>query len=342
MKTKNKFCSHPFNKVLFNYSGEVIVCCESWLDMPIGNIFQQSFRDIWNSPEAMKIRESILDGSFRYCNAAQCPRIVSGLIERDPWREEFLDVIENKKLFSERGPRLISLNYDISCNLHCKSCRNSVFAIDQNQQAELIRFQDALLESGLFDNVRRLTVSGAGEPFASIVYMSLFNKIKQEKFPRLKIDLRSNGLLLTPGNWQRIEKVHYAIDMISISVDAAVPETYSHLRRGANFGKLLTNLAFLKEIKKKKKFNVKLNFVVQKANYSEMVDFVKLAKKYDCDLVAFTKIFDLGTYDPGGFAEAAVHNPGHPEFEKFREVINDPIFRDPIVRLRNLSNLVDR
>jgi len=334
------FCSHPFNKVHLSVSGKAFICCSAWLGLPIGNFFNEPFKDVWNSKTAFKIRKSILDGSFRFCSRNKCPRIVSGLIEKEVNNEEYLDIIKEKKVFLDRGPRLISLNYDNSCNLYCESCRNKVMVIDKKREEELIQFQDSLIKSDLFKNAKRLTISGAGEVFSSRVYMDLFTKLQNKKNPGLKITLRTNGLLLTPKNWERIKNVHYAIDLISISIDAATEKTYRLLRRGGNFNKLLENLKFLKELKRKN-FRVKLNFVVQKLNYREMLEFVKLAKKFNCDLIAFTKNFNLGNVTSEGYNEAAVHEPRHPEFLEFKKILMNPLLKDPIVKLKNLSNLLD-
>lgn len=336
-----RFCPHPFNKAHLTVSGKVYVCCVEWLDIPIGNIFKEPFEDIWNSQTAKNIRESILDGSFKFCQTSKCPGIVSGLIEKEVNNTKFLDIIREKKTFLDKGPQLLSLNYDPSCNLRCESCRDKVRVLDKKRQKELIRFQDSLIKSGLFKNAKRLTVTGAGDPFASRVFMDLFTKIQKSENPGVKITLRTNGLLLTPKNWKRIKNAHYAIDDISISIDAASEKTYHLLRRGGDFNKLLKNLEFLKELKKKNNLTVKLKFVVQKLNYREMPEFVKLAKKFNCDRVAFSKIFNLGTYNSKNYNEAAVHEPVNPEFLEFKKILMDPMMKNPIVRLRNLSNLQD-
>lgn len=336
-----RFCSKPFNRMHISVSGEVFFCCSAWLNLPIGNIFKNQFEHIWNSRIAKKIRKSILNGSFKFCNKDICPHMVSGAITQEVKNKEFLDIIREKRITLNKGPRLISLNYDYSCNLYCESCRDSVKMIDKDRQEELIQFQNSFLKSDLFKNAKRITVSGTGEVFASKVYLDLFNKIKSSEHPDLKIILRTNGLLLTPENWERLNNIHYAIDLISISIDAATEKTYRKLRRGGNFNKLLDNLGFLKELKKKYNFEIKLNFVVQKSNYLEMPEFVTLAKKYDCDRIAFSKILNLGTYISEEYKNSAVHRPDNPEFSQLKTIINSSILKDPIVNLRNLSNLIE-
>ena len=68
---KNYFCSVPFNSLEI-HTNEYFLCCPSWLttrfkreDYPLN--------EIWNSPPVQEVRESILDGSFKYCDKKQCP-----------------------------------------------------------------------------------------------------------------------------------------------------------------------------------------------------------------------------------------------------------------------------
>jgi MoaA/NifB/PqqE/SkfB family radical SAM enzyme len=208
------------------------------------------------------------------------------------------------------------------------------------ESESLKKFQDSLLRSNTFKNVRRIAVTGSGDPFASKVFMDLLNKIDKNRYPNLKISLRTNGVLLTPSKWELLDNVHYAIDSISISIDAATEKTYRTLRRGGDFHKLMSNLRFLKKLKRNKRIKVGVNFVAQLANYKEMPRFVKLAKTFDCDEVAFTQLMNRGTYSPAEYLKAAVHKPTHEQHQHLIKIINKSIFRDPIVSLGNLSNLI--
>lgn len=337
----NRFCPFPFSRAHISVSGDVFVCCSAWIGKTsIGNVFYNDFQDIWNSNMAQAIRESILDGSFKFCKQEICPRIVSGKNKKIP-APQYDKIIKNAQLVLEHGPEQLSLNYDYTCNLQCKSCRNEKRVLDTEHQKELIRFQNAFLRSPFFKHVKRLTITGAGETLSSKVYMDLFKKIQKVDNPQLKITLRTNGLLLTPQNWERIRNVHYAIDMISISIDAATEKTYQTIRQGGNFKKLLQNLEFVKELKKQHGIRIKFNFVVQKSNYREMPEFVTLAKRFASDIVAFSKILNLGTYSSEEYHEIAIHHPDHPDFTNLKRIINQPIFKDTIVHLRNLSHLLE-
>jgi len=188
--------------------------------------------------------------------------------------------------------------------------------------------------------VRRAVISGSGEVFASKVYMDFLQKMEESRYPYLKITLRTNGLLFTPENWRQIRRAHYAIDEVSVSIDAATAETYGQLREGGDFYQLMTNLEFLKQIKKSRNLLIRFNFVVQEQNFEEMPAFLALSKRFDCDRILFTQLENKGTFSKEEYNRLAVHQPDHPQFQKLKSIIRNPVFKDAIVNFTNLSHLL--
>jgi len=338
-----KFCNNPFERVHISMNGNVYVCCSGWTNgFSIGNAFRENFNEIWNSEAAQEIRKTVLDGSFKYCNAKKCPRMVANRLFDKTIIEQYKSIIKNEKILMDKGPKHFSLNYDNTCNIYCPSCRDHITKLSPEEIRKRIEFQNSLLNTKYINNARRITVSGVGDCLSSNVYKDLFDKINEERFPNLKIILRTNGLLLNSNTWERLKNVHYAIDRISISIDAATEDTYEKLRRGGRFSQLLKNLEFISGIKETNQIRVKLNFVVQKENYREMKDFVVMAKKFNFNRVAFNKLFKFSIHEIEKFNKAAIHSIEHPEHEVFKEMLKDPIFKDPIVDFRNLSNFLER
>lgn len=60
-----KYCERPFQHVYIMPNGDVRCC--SWTTKKIGNLLENTLEEIWNSPAAEEIRESVRDGSFRFC-----------------------------------------------------------------------------------------------------------------------------------------------------------------------------------------------------------------------------------------------------------------------------------
>ena len=76
----NKVCLTPFDTIQIGPTGNVSLCgCSGWMPSIIGNILNNTLDEILNSSAAKKIRQSIRDGSYRYCNEKTCGVIVTGL-----------------------------------------------------------------------------------------------------------------------------------------------------------------------------------------------------------------------------------------------------------------------
>lgn len=334
------YCNLPFQKVLISGKGGVFFCCPSWLRKPIGNVFkEQDFNKVWNSETAQKIRSSMIDGTYGYCSREYCPYLLNGKYKplKKKTSKDDNNTINSRETVLSTGPGEMNLCYDNTCNLYCKSCRKHVLTADKERVEILLKFQENLINSLLFRNVRHLILAGQGEVFLSKVYLDLLKNINEQLFPRLKITLFTNGILLTPINWEKISNAHYAINHISVSVDAVTKATYNKIRRGGNFDILLDNLKFLSQLKKNKDLKLAASFVMQKENYKEMPAFVKLMKTYSVDSFYFGKLFNYGAYTDEEFRQAAVHRKDHPEYNAFLEVLRHPVLKGPGITIQMKS-----
>jgi sulfatase maturation enzyme AslB (radical SAM superfamily) len=184
-------------------------------------------------------------------------------------------------------------------------------------------------------------VTGSGDPLASSLYREFLQNLDFSKYPKLQIELFTNGLLLTPMMWDSLHKINPAIYKIRISIDAANEHTYRLNRRGGNFKILLENLEFIKKLRNSGDIEqFYIQFVVQKNNYKEMKKFVELGKKFSCDHVVFSKIRNWGTYTKKEYSEIAVHEKSHPEHRDLLEILKNPIFKDPFVWMIDLNHLL--
>jgi len=333
------FCDSPFTNMTIRPDGHVFVCCAAWTNAySLGNAFSQSFEQIWNSPKAQALRASIHDGSFRHCIANRCGRLAEGELSSDAMFEKNAKLIERKSVVMESGPSKLTLNYDPSCNLACRSCRTELVFSNSDEITKLIAFQETVLTSSYFKNVKRIQATGTGDVFASKVYEHFLNKISFDKFPDLRLELRTNGILLTPKKWDSISNTHYAIDLIIISIDAATENTYEYVR-GKGFEKLVANLEYLGQVKKSADFRLEIWFVMQVANYREIPDFVRLGKRINADRVNFTRLRNWGTYS--NFAKEDIFDVNHPQHQDYLNIMQDPILNDPIVQVRHSPSMGD-
>ena len=358
---KGKFCLQPFTNMDIHSNHGLRCCSESWMPEWIGDFSQNTIMEIWNGETIQKIRTSILDGSYAYCDWHQCPFYCNDeyylytleqlknpqalgsvhanrITKNQPW----IEYIIAGKTVVDIPPANYNLAYDETCNLACPSCRKAtrVIVSGPEYQERLGIHQKVLkeVEENGFANIGRFNVTGAGEPFISKIYTDFLFNFDGQKFPKLDINLQSNGVLFTPEAWEKMERVHQNINEIIISLDAACEDTYRQIRVNGSFAKLLKNIEFLAELRRQGKVRrLMLAFVVQKKNYREMIDAIKIAKSFGVDLFIFNLLNDWMSWAPDEFEANAIWKSYHPDFPEFKEILQDPIFDDPIVDLGNMT-----
>jgi hypothetical protein len=337
------FCTKPFETIDV-LDGKSHLCCASWLPHSIGDLAEQSVDDVWNSEAAQSIRNSILDGSFRYCNKTACPQIAGNLLplkanlvsESERWR----DIITNYRTRLPILPHVVNLAYDETCNLSCPSCRTHVVAADEATRKRFDTLQEEKILP-LLRNAELAFISGLGDPFASKNFRNLLNRLGPDDYPDLRFQIMTNGMLLTRREWARFPTLHGRVAYLRISIDAATGPTHELLRRGARWPVMEENLAFARELRTEGLIDrLELSFTVQVDNYQEMGQAVDLARHFGADHLAFTRMTNWGTFTPEEYAQKAVFMPSHPEHGRFVESMRDQRLRDDIVALNDLSGFV--
>ena len=327
---RNSFCPRPFGHFETTPSGDVFACDPGWLSKPIGNLAQANWESIWRSDAAQDIRNSILDGSFRYCNPRYCNILVRRQLNGRASISE-----EQLRHYREQAPTSAVFSHDRSCNLSCPACRKEQFAVGKSDQARYVDLtKDALIP--LMEICEDIKITGSGDPFSGIHFRNLLtNYCVNHKGPR-KITIHTNGVLFDKNTWITM-KLENNVKEVIVSVDATTEDTYRAIRRGGDYSRLMTNLEFLGSLRAEGRFDrLVLVCVVQRGNYREIPDFVRMAKRFNADCALFWQIKNWGTFTVEEFLNQTVAFPNHPEYPVLIEVLQDPIMHDPIVTLVDL------
>lgn len=328
---QGKYCLSPFVMIEVTLSGDVRLCgCGAWMPITIGNLKNQTLESMLATELAGKIRQSIIDGTYQFCNEKLCAVIENNALNSiDDVPPEVKELLADSSQFL--FPHHISLQGDRTCNLSCPSCRTTVIKTPKHlieSQIEIGR----LLYQNLFakPNTKRIVLetSGTGEFFASDMLISFASAINLVDFPNLKLHIGTNGLL-APTMWNKIKHLEPIIEKITVSVDAAEPGTYEQLRRGGKWKDLLTAMKFLKQKKQSNDFTFHTRMIVQKQNYQEMTDFYHFSKGYDVDVVEYSRLTNWGTWSSREFTELDVFDPEHPEHA---------LARQQLTQVKQLSN----
>ncbi len=326
-----RFCNHPFEEIETRSNQDVHSCCSAWLPTPFGRFSEGEVGAFWNSPVAEEIRRSVIDGDFSYCSRVHCPKIAGRtLMSRDVESPRFRRIIDGRVTRAEAGPRRVLLSHDRSCNISCPSCRKHRILLNHEASDRLDAQFEHSIEPLLAD-ARKIKITGSGDPFGSRHFRQLIKRLTKRLPSERQLQLHTNAVLFDPGVWETFGLRDH-VDVVFVSVDAAEPETYAVVRRDGDFERLLRNLRDLGVRRARGEFNLfKLDFVVQRRNYREMPDFVRLAKELGADQVYFLLLRNWGTFSAGEFRDENVADPSHPEHAALLQTLADPMLQDPMI-----------
>lgn len=343
-RLQGRICSAPFVQ-LDVLERSTHQCCASWLHTSAGDLSTSGADEVWNSDNAQAVRASIHDGSYRHCNKMTCPKIQAGDLtdasEAADWSEDWRTIIEEKLTTLQRGPEIVNLAYDRTCNLSCPSCRTQKWAADEATRARFDAMQQRAILP-LLKNARTVFVTGSGDPFASKNFRRLMTQLDATEYPDLRFQIMTNAMLFTPKQWAEFPTLHGRVKTMKISIDAATGQTHELLRRGARWPVMLANMTYAGELHAAGLIDhFELVFTVQSENYREMGDAVTLMDEVGASGIYFARLTNWGTFDDAEYAKKAVFLPGHPEHEAFLSAMQDPRLRRQEVILGDLHPFVN-
>jgi len=313
---QGQYCLSPFVMMEVTLNGDVRMCgCGAWMPSTIGNLTKDTLQDILASNLAQQIRQSIVDGSYVYCNEKFCGVITNnGLNTIDTVPPNIAALFDDVSKFEM--PHHISVQGDETCNLSCPSCRTQVKKTppDQQQAQQLV---GKLISDNLFsqatDQKIKLEVSGSGEVFASPMLMNFINSIDPTKFPNLELDIGTNGLMCKQ-NWHRLGAMQQSVKKITVSIDAAVASTYEKIRRGGDWQNLLDAMKFLQDKKHTQGIALHTRMIVQQQNYPVIEPFYQLCQQFDVDVVEYSRLQNWSTWTGLQFRSHDVVDSSHADY----------------------------
>lgn len=165
------------------------------------------------------------------------------------------------------NPQLIQPKYarviiTANCMFHCQMCD---FWHHQYIDPDLDLIKYWIKELADF-GIKHIAIGG-GEPFLRKDLVDIVKEIKKYK---IQCSLTTNGWLIGQVTFP-------PVDSCEISIDGATPETHDKIRGVKGSWERAINA--IKIAQKYCKVN-QLNFVLQKDNYHEVVDFCRLGKKF--------------------------------------------------------------
>ncbi len=325
-----RFCPIPYRQVHLDPGGGVRLC--AWMDISIGNLADMDIKAIWNGEASQKLRESIRDGSFRFCRKTSCPHL-----ENDDLEHLAPEEFERRAAIPEL-PKTISAAHDFTCNHSCPSCRSQVFVPDTQDKDIFEKTRDTVIM--LLNQADSFFTCGNGDLFSSPRLLRLLSEVHPQN-KNCSIGLETNGALFDAAHWEKI--AHFGEHYLSVTVtpNSFVKSTYHYLNGGHDdYEALMKNLGFIRELREQGIVNhYEISIVVQERNFLELPDFARRCMdEFHVDRVIVKPLYKWFCMSDDDYWFKDVANPLHPYHEEWKKVMHDPILNNSRVFLWGARN----
>ena len=303
-------CFVPNSTIDIDYKGRVFHCnCAGFVPFTSGHLADfPTIDSVLNSSFVNKLKNTINDKTFYYCNTASC-----GIANSD----RYPDSNYRNFLTKSRCDNMISIKIGIddSCNLSCPSCREEKrFYTSDSYTSERNQWVDHIMGwIARSDRMFDISVGGAGEPFASPTYLYLLGKLATVE--NVQIHIMTNGHFAKRALTAYPELLQKLVN-VCISIDAGSREVFEVTRRGGNWDLLLENLQYFKDMGVRSISN----YVIQKSNYKDIEKFLDLCNRYEL-IPNFGFVGDWGSW--ADYTAQCVHISDSPYFDEFRYILKN-------------------
>ena len=315
---------------VFNPEGSIRLC--SWLrDNTIGKLSENTIEEIWNGEKARSLRERLASGDYSLCNIDCCPYLSNGNID------DILVEIDEIPQY----PTHLLLGYEMVCNYKCTCC--STHIAGKSLRDFKLPLKEAKMAYGIIEerlkpvlpHLKHIGANGLAELFMSKHILKQLSEWRPIAPPEeCSVSLETNGSLFDEQHWKQIENLGQYKLSVAISVMSFDEHIYQVLS-GCNYPitRIENNLRFVKKLREQGIINhLTIATVVQERNFHTMPEFARrCVEEFGADYVRLYPYVRQYTEKPevGWFMD--VRGAYHPYHEEYKEMMKDPIFKNPKV-----------
>lgn len=171
-------------------------------------------------------------------------------------------------------PSFATIATTSKCNIRCEFCINQYDATPDNRFHMLPELKQRVFRE-VFPYVKKIALSVAGEPLFDPDFIET---VRLAKRYGIFVEMTSNGLLM--GRTGYSEAIIECVSRINISIDGGQKETFERLRPGANWDRLMTNLARLMKLRKESGSpfpEINIRYILMNENIRELPMMVDIA-----------------------------------------------------------------
>lgn len=187
-------------------------------------------------------------------------------------------------------PRNMVIETTTRCNLRCKQCARLE---DRYALADLEMETFSRLKP-LFPHLQEVALYGHGETFLHKQFFSMLEELKRHD---IFVYITTNGMLVRETVAERL--VDLQLDRLSFSLDAATPDLFRDIRRGADLDTILANIRRLNTLKKQAgrddKPVLSIMYCAMKSNIQELPKLVRLA--HELNMLHGVAVINITEYE---------------------------------------------
>ncbi len=202
--------------------------------------------------------------------------------------ENIFEVIRSKK---KCGPKIIMISPTDYCNLKCKTCWRLRKDATFNQPS--YEFLEKIIREAKELGTEIIDLTGGGEGF---MRKDILKIMKLVKILGMKGLITTNCTLVKKDYVKEIVEMGW--DEINFSLDGSSPEINDYIRGHGVYEKCIKTIKEFNKIKKEmktKKPLLRLTFTITRKNFTDIPNFILLAKKLNIKNINFSRLFKWET-----------------------------------------------
>lgn len=283
----NKLCHAPFVNMNFEQNGDITACCFNRTHV-LGKYPDMDLMDIWFSEKADELRRYIdnndLGGGCEIC----AKQLVAGNFMNsrargfdqqavDTW-DAVPEKLSNKLKHGKwlNMPRTMEFELSNTCNLECVMCHgyfsSTIRKNREHREPMHQAYDDAFVEQlrPFIPYLKEMKFLG-GEPFLIDIYYKIWELVA-ELNPSVNIYITTNATVYNKRVAELLGKLK--VNPV-ISLDSIVSDTYTTIRKNANYDRVMENVASLLEYTHTQGTEMSFAVCPMTLNMNEMPDMVR-------------------------------------------------------------------
>lgn len=325
-----KICRQALYVQIIDGIGTVRAC--GWAGYYLlGNLRDNTMSEVFNSEAAKRFRQTLIDGTYDYCNEENCPYMANNILD-----SQLIEIDEIPEY-----PEMVSLAYDRRCNYHCTCC---ISRCDDKMDPVVQKKIENEIRAAL-PYVKVFSANGLGEFFVSDSMINLVSEWNPKEIEGAEFSLETNGSLFNEKNWERIKNIGDAKLSVAVTVHSFDETAYQYLSgTKIKVETVIENLKFMKRLREEGKINyLEIANVLQERNFRTLPEWTdRCINEFGADKVRIRRFLPEKAMDENIEWFFDIRNPLHPYHQEYLEVMKHPIFKDPHVFIWTGDHLSNR